>query len=411
MISIPKASEVFNKNIFKGLYDYSNRLEVYYGGASSGKSHGVYQKVIFKALKFEKPRRILVIRKIGSSLRDSSFQHIKEILEDLKILKYCRVNKTDLTIKLPNNAFFIFKGLDDPEKIKSIKGISDIVMEEATEFTLDDFTQLSIRLRDDYEDKQMFLMFNPVSKVNWVYDYFFLKDSGAKVFHSTYSDNDFLDDITKSELEKLKERNPAYYRIYALGEFATLDKLVFPTYKKELIDDNLIKHLPLYVGLDFGYINDPSAVVWLRYDKDNKIIYITGEYVKKGMLNDEIADKLIKLGLHKEQIIADSAEPKSIDEIKRLGVYKIKSAIKGKDSIIHGIQWIGQNNIIVDERCFKTIEELENYTWKKDKKTGEYINEPNDAYNHIIDAVRYALNDHIKGKTQVTVMNKRELGL
>ena len=412
-INIPKPLKVFNSNILNNLFDYSNRTEVHYGGASSGKSHGVYQKITLKALKdWNKPRRVLIMRKVGSSIKDSCFQHVKEVLEDFQILKYCKINKSELTIELPNKAVFLFKGLDDPEKIKSIKGISDIVMEEATEFTLDDFTQLNIRLRDkEHEEKQIYLMFNPVSKANWVYDYFFIRDSGAKIYASSYKDNNFLDEITKQELENLKNRNPAYYRIYALGEFATLDKLVFPNYKVRLISEEEVKHLPLFVGLDFGYVNDPSALVWLRYDRDNKKIYITGEYTKKGMLNDEIASKIIGLGLQKEEIVADSAEPKSIEEIKRLGIQRIRSAIKGKDSVIHGIQWIGQHELIVDERCFKTIEELENYTWKKDKKSGEYVNQPVDSYNHIIDGIRYALNKLIKGKSEVTILDKRDLGI
>ena len=406
-LKIPDYKKVFNDNIYKNIHDYKSRIEVHYGGGSSGKSHGVYQKVIIKALrKWDKPRKILVLRKIGSSVSDSCFEHIISILSDFKIINYCKINQTKMTITLPNGAKFLFKGLDNNEKIKSIKGISDIVMEEATEFTLNDFTQLNIRLRDNYPYKQLYLMFNPVSKKNWVYDYFFLKKTEAKIYFSNYANNRFIDDITKQELEKLKERNPAYYTIYTLGEFATLERLIFQ-YKTELLN---VTGLPLYVGCDFGYVNDPSAIIETKYDEENKIIYITREYVKKNMLNDEIAEKIKLLGLQKEVITADSAEPKSIDEIKRQGIHRIKGSTKGPDSVMHGIQWLLQHTIIIDERCFKTIEEFDNYTWRKDRQ-GEYINEPIDSYNHCIDALRYAYSDKIKGKRPVRVISKRELGI
>ena len=393
-INIPKPHEVFNKKIYDVLFDYSHFTEVHYGGASSGKSHGVVQKVILKSIQsWKKPRKVLFTRKVAATIKDSIFEDVKSALSDFKILDYCKVNMTDYRIELPNGAVFLFKGMDNPEKIKSIKGISDVVMEEATEFTLDDFTQLTIRLREkSHMDKQIYLMFNPVSKLNWVYKRFFEQEQDERtlILQSTYTDNKFLDNTVKQTLEDLAKRNPAYYRIYALGEFATLDKLVFPNFTKTLIDKEKTRQLPSYFGLDFGYVNDPSAFVHIKVDIQNKKLYILDEYVKKGMLNNEIAEVIINLGYSKEKIIADSAEQKSIAEIRIRGVNRITPARKGKDSVMQGIQFIQQFDIIIDERCFKTIEEFENYTWKKDKKTNEYMNEPVDTYNHCIDAIRYA---------------------
>lgn len=400
---------IFNDWVYNRLTDYSHRIEVYYGGAGSGKSFGATQKVYLKALKFK--RKVLVIRKIQRTIKDSIWSLIISHLHSSGYYEACKINRSDFEIELPNGSIFIFKGLDDPEKIKSIDGITDIIIEEATELTEDDFTQLNLRLRALVDHLQIYLMFNPISKKNWVYDYFFVRELplNVEVIKTTYLDNKFLNDEYRQELERLKDRNPAYYRIYCLGEFATLDKLVFPTYTTKIVSEKDIQGLKRWIGLDFGYINDPSAIVWGFIDTVKKKIYVSGEYVRRGMRNDEIAETMTDLGLHKDKSYGDSAEPKSIDEIKDKGV-NIEPTVKGKDSIIHGIQWIQQYELIVDERCFKVIEELDNYTWKKDKKTGEYINEPVDTFNHTIDAIRYGLNKYIKG-TKVPKVYAKPIGL
>lgn len=397
-ISIKHPSRVFNKHIFDKLKDYSTFTEVHYGGASSGKSHGVIQKVVYKACQnWKHPRKILFLRKVGATVYDSIFEDVKQCLESWGLLDSCKVNNSAYRIELPNGAQFIFKGLDNPEKIKSIKGVSDVVMEEASEFTLDDYTQLTLRLRDKkHKYKQIYLMFNPVSKVNWTYNAFFIKKpKNTVVYHTSYKDNRFLDKVTIENIEELANRNEAYYKIYALGEFATLDKLIFPKYEKKIINKDNISNLKSYFGLDYGFINDPSAFMHVKIDEQNKVLYIVEEYVRKNLTNDKIANAIIDLGYSKEEIKADSAERKSNQELRNLGIRRLADAQKGPGSVMQGIQYIMQYDIVVDERCVKTIEELENYTWKKDKKTNEYINEPVDSYNHCIDAIRYAIQDNI----------------
>lgn len=397
-IKIKNPSRVFNKHIYDKLTDYSTFTEIYYGGASSGKSHGVIQKVVFKSLQAWKyPRKVLFLRKVGSSVYDSIFEDVKQCLEAWGLLGACKVNNSAYRIELPNGAQFIFKGLDNPEKIKSIKGISDVVMEEASEFTLDDYTQLTLRLRDKkHPNKQIYLMFNPVSKVNWVYNAFFVKKpKNTVIYQTTYKDNRFLDEVTKENIEELANRNEAYYKIYALGEFATLDKLVFPKYKKQLLNKEELKQFPSYFGLDYGFINDPSAFMHIKIDDENRRLYIVEEYVRKGLTNDKIAEAIKALGYSKEIIRADSAEKKSNQELRNLDIPRVIDVMKGPGSVMQGIQYILQYEIIVDERCVKTIEELENYTWKKDRATNEYINEPVDSYNHCLDAMRYAIQDRI----------------
>ncbi|MBF0747297.1 PBSX family phage terminase large subunit [Gemella sp. 19428wG2_WT2a] len=400
----------FNKHIYDKLDDYSIFTEVHYGGASSGKSHGVFQKIVFKALKkWKVPRKILVLRKVGATIRDSVFADVKSTLESLRnnnvsMLDLCKVNKTNFEIELPNGAIFIFKGMDDPEKIKSIKGISDVVMEEASEFTLDDYTQLTLRLREKkHLYKQIYLMFNPVSKVNWVYNAFFVKTpKNTVVYQTTYKDNRFLDKQVIENIEELANRNEVYYKIYALGEFATLDKLIFPKYERTILNKDNLRELPSFFGLDYGFINDPSAFLHVKIDDKNKTLYIVEEYVKKNLLNNEIYNAINNLGYSKEVITADSAEKKSNAELRRLGLSRLRDSKKGQGSLLAGLQYLLQFKIVVDDRCVKTIEELENYTWKKDKNTNEYTNTPVDSYNHCIDAIRYAVQDrYISGGVQI----------
>lgn len=411
-LNFPNPSHIFNRQVYENLMDYNHQTEVWYGGASSGKSHGVVQKIVLKSLqKWAYPRKVLFTRKVGRSLKDSIFTDVIDCLQNWELLSLCKVNKTDFTIALPNGSVFLFKGMDDPEKIKSIKGLSDVVMEEATEFNLDDYTQLTLRLREPkHKKRQIFLMFNPVSKLNWVYSQFFAEgvhiDKNNTVIHqSTYKDNRFLDEENKKTIRDLEKTNPAYYKIYALGDFATLDKLVFPSFETRRLNrysDNL-KNLPSMFGLDFGYVNDPSAFIHVKVDESNKTLYAIEEYTRKGLLNDELANVIKSMGYEKEIITADSAEQKSIEELRRDGIYRIRAARKGVDSIVQGISFLQQFKLVIDDRCVKLIEELENYTYQKDRKTGEYTNKPVDSYNHVIDAIRYAVEE-INGNSPTKVV-------
>lgn len=400
----------FNDWILDNIDDYKNRYEVYYGGGGSGKSVGAVQKMILKAL--GNKRKVLVVRKVASTLSDSIYSVFTSLLNEQGIAY--KENKTDKRLEiLRTGSIILFKGMDNPEKIKSIADITDIVIEEATELTLDDFTQLDIRLRPfDVEYPQIYLMFNPVSKVNWVFKHWFLtKQKNTKIIQTNYLDNKFLGEEYKAVLENLKNSNPSYYKIYCLGEFATLDKLIFPIIHKQLINQDEIKHLRHFCGMDFGYVNDPTAIIWGRYDKENKTIYITGEYFKKGLVNDEIYKVINSLGLRKEVIIADCADQKSIEEIRRLGASRIRECKKFNDSLMFGIQWLIQHKIIIDERLTNLIEEFENYTWEKDKKTGEYINKPIDNFNHGIDALRYGLEDYMHNKVAKVVNSSKWKGI
>ena len=221
------------------LLDYKWRYEVYYGGAGSGKSVFIAQKLVVKACNAK--RKILIIRKYGTTLKDSVFQLIIDTLKKWHIYEYCKINLTTYTITLPNDSVFLFKGMDDSEKIKSITDITDIWCEEATELSLDEYTQLDLRLRALAGDLQLIVSFNPVSKTNWVFKRWFAEGvvtaADTMILKTTYKDNRFLPDSYIQALEAKINTNPNYYKIYALGEFITLDKLVF--YSPTLAVSNL----------------------------------------------------------------------------------------------------------------------------------------------------------------------------
>lgn len=404
-----------HKNIFCPVYlphlePSGHRILVFYGGAGSGKSFFVAQRWVYKALKSK--RKILVLRKVNRTTKASTFQLLLDTLGQFGIIERCSINRTDFTITLPNGSMFLCMGLDDPEKIKSITGLTDAWLEEATEFTLDDFSQVNLRVRDPYaEDQEVVLSFNPVSKANWCYLQFFADNpelsefrKTVKIIHTNYLDNPFLPQEYVQALLLMKATNEVYYKIYALGEFGSLDKLVYNNWQKMDFDITKLNG-QLLCGLDFGYTNDPTAFVSSLLVENERRIYVFKEWGGTGYLNDAIAEQIKDMGFSKSIIIADSAEQKSIEEIKRKGIHRIKPSVKGQGSILQGIQKLQQYEIIVHPSCVNVIEELENYSWKKDKATNEYINEPIDAYNHYLDALRYSLQC-VDARAQLTSMKK-----
>lgn len=328
------------------------------------------------------------------------------VLNEWGLIKALDINRSYFEIRFPNGSEIFFKGLDDPEKIKSIADVTDMWIEEATELNEEDFDQLSLRIRSPKPNCQYFLSFNPVSKANWVYKRWFapgvvVDPSQVLIIHSTYKDNKFLPEDYIKSLEDMIKTNPTYYKIYALGEFCTLDKLVFNNWRAEklLVADYIDKeNTEICCGIDFGFTNDITTITESYINPKTKLWYVRRAWGSTGRTNDEIAKQIYNMGLNKCRIVADSAEPKSIAEIKAHNIYNIRPSVKGRDSVVHGIQKMQQFNIVVNpEMCKGLIMELENYSWKKDKKSGEYLNEPIDEYNHYIDALRYSLQCLKKG--------------
>lgn len=403
------SKKMFNKTYLPQLDNYDTRFNVFYGGAGSGKSVFAFQKMILKYLKYEK-RKCLVIRKTQNSLKDSCFALIKTILSDWHLYDQCKINKTDLTIELPNGSNFIFKGLDDAERIKSIADIDDIVVEECTEIDEFDFDQLCLRLRSKKLYNQVHVMFNPVSKDNWVYKRWFAQEynkANTIVLHTTYKDNKFLPKEYIENLLEMEKNNPIYYRIYALGEFATLSKLIYTNWEVRSFDHmEILKakaNRTTIFGTDFGYTNDYTTLICSIIDETEKKIWIYDEHFEKHLTNEDIYNMYVDHRVAGERIVCDSSEPKSIEELKRYGCKRVEGAVKGKDSIMNGIQLIQQYQIIVHSDCTQIQEELRNYTFVKDRQTKEYINKAIDKYNHGLDAFRYSVMNHV-GKPTKTIL-------
>lgn len=389
-INLQLGKGVFIPKFFPLLLDYSHRWEFWVGSAGSGKSYTIAQKLIMRCCK--EPIRVLVCRRYGTTLRNSCFSLFKEILTKWQLTQYVKIKETDMSITFPNGSQIIMVGLDTEEKLLSLNDISTIWIEEAFEVEKNKVEQLNLRMRGAADNQQLILSWNPISKHSWLYDFSVEKPPESSVFiHSTYKDNPFLNKEYVAALDELYIRNPQKARVFCDGEWGIdADGLVFQNWKVEAFDNADIQG-QLMVGLDFGFVNDISALVASIIVESEKRIYIFKEYGATNKTNADLINIITALGFNKSIIIADSAEPKSIAEIKAGGIQKIKPCVKGQDSIIHGIQKLQNYEIIIHPTCQGVITEFENYTWQKDKNSDIYINKPIDDFNHYIDALRYSL--------------------
>lgn len=282
---------------------------------------------------------------------------------------------------------------------------------------MDDISQLDLRLRAKADYLQLFFSFNPVSKDNWVYRYFHRDDPDTTpesmlVVKTTYTDNKFLPQSYIDSLEAMKDTNPTYYEIYVKGSFASLDKLVFPNHEVMEFDwrEKVAEGGKAIFAIDFGYVNDPTAFLCAVINEEKREIYVFDEIYEKAMTNEQLAGAIIAKGFMKEVIIADCQNQKDIDDLKfNYGLRRIKRSWKGKGSVLAGINYIQMFKIYVHPNCPNMLMELRNYSWKKDKNTNEYINEPVDRFNHLNDCLRYSVQSVRRGK--VTTLNKAVFGL
>ncbi|AUR93828.1 terminase large subunit [Vibrio phage 1.189.B._10N.286.51.B5] len=378
---------------FAPLFRNKLRYEVPWGGAGSGKSHIVARKLLYRMLQeSDVKHNILIIRKVDRTIKKSVWTLMKNIISKWGLYDEFKLNETDRTmIWKANGSQFMFSGLDDVEKLKSIEGVTSVWCEEATELLQEDFEQLDLRLRGEHGCvKQITLTFNPISDQHWIKKIFFDDPiDGVFTLKTTYLDNSFIDDEYKMVMENKKKSNPRYYNIYALGNWGTAEGLIFSNVKQRFINQGEVANLEAIQGLDFGYTNDPTAFHLSYIDTANKRIYVFDGFYEKGMSNEAIASAIKEKRLHKHRTIADSSEPKSIDSIISKGC-NVLAAKKGKDSINTGIDFLLDYEIIVNAHLVEFWTEFMNYSWAVDRKTNKPTNKPNDDFNHFIDSLRYA---------------------
>lgn len=411
VISLKINKRIFNEKFYPELFNYYTRWNVYYGSAGSGKSHFIAQKLIIKAM--QSKRRILVARRFGTSLRNSVYQLIIDVLKDFQLFSHCRVKESSLYIQLPTESEFLFIGLDNEEKLLSLQDISDVWIEEATEASQDMLEQLSLRMRGKAENHQIHISFNPVSTLNYLYNFVNVNPpKSIRMNHSTFKDNTFLPPSYVEALNDLYRTNPKKAKVYCDGEWGVAGQLVYENYRIEEFNHlNLLPNRAMEVrfGGDFGFTLDPTAIVFTIYDKINNTIYVVDEIYKRGLTNPELAKILREQHWNKQTIYFDSSDPKSIMELRRMRVIA-KPAKKGKDSIKYGIAFINRHKLIVHPRCESFILELKDYQYQKDKYTGQYVMDRLEGADHAMDALRYAYAEYYSsGKFKS--LKKETLGL
>lgn len=393
-------------NAYVDLYTNKLRYLVLYGGAGSGKSVFVGQKIVYRMLTEEK-HKFLVARKVEATIRESARAEIIGAIENMglqSLFKYSTASTGEMTITCVNGNKIIFRGLDNKEKLKSIKDITGLWLEEASDFTLDDFTQLDLRLRGKHLQnyKQIILSFNPISSKHWLKKRFFDNtEPDAIVRHTTYLDNKYLDDVYIKVLESLKQTNYEYYQVYALGKWGVLKGLIYTKYT--LIDEMPTTCDRYTWGQDFGF-NNPNAAVEVKIIGRN--VYINELLYESQLTNTQLIRKLKNEYPHIQHIkgYLDAAEPARIKEFEDAG-FNVSPAQKDVNA---GIDKVKSYNIYVTKNSKNVINELDLYQWKLDKNN-EPLDEPKKENDHSMDAVRYAIFTDNDKPSIVEVIKKPSL--
>jgi phage terminase large subunit len=378
------------------------RTQIFYGGSSSGKSWFLSQRCVLDVL--SGGRNYLVCRQTARTIRGSVYQQIERVIREAGLLEYFTLNKSDAVITCRNGYQILFAGLDDVEKIKSLVPavgvITDVWIEEATETERGDVKDLYKRQRggDENTYKRFTLSFNPILQSHWIYDEYFkgvawadeqkeYKSEELFILKTTYKDNYFL---TKQDHKDLENEKDKYrYNVYTLGNWGILGHVIFKNWRVEDLSGMHAQFTNHRYGLDFGFSVDPSALWVAHYDREHKRIYVYDELYQTGLTNDLLAIEVKnKIGIGSGYVVCDSAEPKSIAELQNYGV-SAYPAMKGKDSVLFGYQWLQQQEIIIDKNCVNTKMEISTAHWMEDAG-GNAILKPSGKNDHLIAAGRYA---------------------
>lgn len=386
---------------------WKGRYRVCKGSRASKKSKTTALNLITRMMKYPEAN-LLVVRKVFRTLKDSCFTELKWAINRLGVMDFWEIKESPLEMTYrPTGQKIYFRGLDDSLKVTSITVEHGYLcwmwIEEAYEISNEnDFNMLDESIRGAIPPetglfKQVTLTFNPWNEHHWLKKRFFDNPNDEILAMTTnYLCNEWLDDADKKLFETMKENNPRRYRVAGLGDWGIVEGLIYENWEEKVFDIDEIRNLQSVksaFGLDFGYTNDPSALFCGLVDESIKTIWVFDEIYKKGMSNEVIAEEITKAGYSKEKIRADNAEPKSIDRLYDLGINRIQKSRKGKDSVDSGIDYIQDYHIIIHPKCVNFITEISNYTWDVDPKTGKRLNKPIGDFNHLMDAMRYALEN------------------
>lgn len=383
---MPKEVQIQRVEAYEGIYTTQQRYVRLQGGAGSGKSIAIAQYLLITSMT-QKGHRIFAFRKVGRTVKNSIFATFRDLISDYGLTSIFTINKTLNTLTCTSTGVeIICGGVDDPEKVKSIKDPTIIWMEEATEFNYGDFEQLNLRLRKEGIKNQLILSYNPISTENWIHDRLHVKQelSGKELYiKTTYKDNPFLPAEYKEALERLAKTNVNAYKVYTLGDWANLTEgLIFPNF-------NIIEEIPPELldkrihGVDFGFV-DPMTLMRVVLHEDQ--MYIQQLYYRSGETIEQLIPHLSGHGIGAtDSIYCDSAKPGEIQSMYNAGFRGAKPAIKGAGSIIAGIRKMHEYTINVTADSIETIKEFNKYCWKTDKD-GNLMETPIDEFNHCFTA-------------------------
>lgn len=394
---------------YKSYWNFRGRYAACKGSRASKKSKTTALRIIYNMMKYDKSNT-LVVRKTYRTLKDSCFTDLKWATRRLEVehlweFKYSPLEAT----YLPTGQKILFRGLDDPLKITSITVdygfLCWVWLEEAYEITSEkDFDTLDESIRGElppYLWKQWMITFNPWNEHHWLKKRFFdvKNDPDILAITTNYKCNEWLDEADLRLFDNMKEKNPRRYQVAGLGNWGIVDGLVYENWKEEEFTLDQVINCDSVNGIDFGYTNDPAAVFIGFIDTEHKKLYVWDEIYKKGLSNKKLYEEIENVHYQKKSFTADCAEPKSIDELRGYGL-RVEKSQKGKDSITHGIQYIQDFEIIIHPRCVNFITEIGNYTWDEDR-LGNKINRPIDDFNHLMDAMRYAVEKYTFGRVKL----------
>lgn len=371
------------------------RIIVHQGGSRSGKTYAICQYLIYLLTTREKRLVITIARKTLPALKGSVYRDFMEIADKVGITYFAEINKAEMTFKYKNH-LVEFISLDNEMKVRGRKR-THCFLNEANEFFLEDFNQLSLRTTE-----KMILDFNPSDVIHWIYSDICTRDD-CDTYITTFEDNAFLNPEIKKEILRMKERDADRWRVYGLGERATFKEgQIFDNWKwidyNEFIDKDSSE---VAYGLDWGYSNDETSIVEVRRKNDR--LYVHELLYKKGLTNQDIYNEIKNLGLEEELFICDSAEPKSLEDMKRLGLY-CKPSIKGSGSVMNGIQIIKEYDVFASKQSKNLLQEYQYYIWESNKD-GQTINKiKQNGMDHLMDAFRYAVTTGLARESNLIIV-------